>query len=276
MYRFPVIDIEQRYLQHNPNIDIEQIEMLIQKFFDNDTLTQVKNNNLDVFERIMFVANVVNLEFPIVDENRNLYPMKTVQEQISEWLTCDNNSKKPADCKLVSLIFAYILIIHLQIPTALSIRIYSGHPVVYCKPNNGKVYRISFLKDGPDIKSIEDLDGVDFEEVQRSKSIRHYDIFLNNSILIWRVSEAAVLLDFINLLRRCLVNLPNNPEKYTKIFNDLVTNLSNYGLDHQLTDVTELIINYWESEKNRLEHIMTRNAGNTDEVMSIFTCSLRF
>lgn len=187
---------------------------------------------------------------PMKDEQGEVHPLISTKEQLERYIKGDR--KDLGDCKLLTLFTAYICVIKAQIPTAISIRNYSGHPVLFAELND-KAYKVSYLHESLSIKLFEGVNNpFDLTQEQRiNTGFLDTDFPNDQSILFWNVTEAIFILDCMNILRRCVVNYVLDPKKYEEIFNHTEEILKNSGIYHNS------ILLYWEGEFGRIKHMYT-------------------
>lgn len=191
------------------------------------------------------LANEIFNRLPMSNKSNQLNSLLTTREQLSYFM--NDALEDIGDCKLLTIITAYITSTLGNHPTLISIRNYSEHPVLYVKLHEN-AYKISYVHKEPYIKEM--------MEITIFESLGHDDVdegfeeeeFPNSkSLLFWSISKAISTLDHMNLMRRCLVNLPTNPS----FFYDMYQKAKDSLASSQCFSLP--IIEYWESEMERIK-----------------------
>lgn len=209
--------------------------------------------------------------FPIATDEK-YHPMQGVMFQTQRYLQCDFN--RIGDCKLLTLLCAYICNSLANIPVLISVRPYNGHPVLYLGLPFG-VHKVSFRYGGPVVKPFKGEIPIDLrrkEEFDLSFSDSDFRAGEELSILYGDVLGAFYVLDAINILRRCVVNYSTNPEYYRNMFYEQVKLLGSIHIN------TEQVITYWQAELDRVEHLFLDPRVNcsTQRFKELVISSLRF
>ena len=227
---------------------------------------------LNEIKDIHSLNNVCQFLFSTIemkDNHGNLNPLISTREQLERYGS--DSFDGFGDCKLLTILTAYICNINAEIPPNISVRNHSGHPVLFIQINNIP-YKISFLHEFCEIKEFTGEDPFVLSEQQRfDPSFIDEDFPGDRLILYWDVNSAMFVLDCINILRRCVVNYVLDPQKYDVIFNEVITILNNSGVYHNS------IAHYWEQEFDRVKDILSYNPSvSSDIIRNIIIKSLRF
>lgn len=209
--------------------------------------------------------------FPI-ETNDIYHSMLPTSIQLKAYLS--DKLENIGDCKLQTIICAYISNVIAEIPILFSVRQYNGHPIMYLQLSEG-VYKVSFRYTGPTVKKYNGNNPFNLtKEMAYNPDFidRDFKTGEEQSILYWDVINAIYILDNVNILRRCLVNYASNPDYYSEIFNRTVQGVK------QSNVYSEPITEYWEIEMRRIKDIWSdpRTPKDPSRFKQLVVDSLRF
>lgn len=239
-----------------------------------DRLTQF--GEMPSIESLEQLSQSVVKAFPLYDSTGELNPMYTTEEQIRKVITDEKDGI--GDCKLLTIYTTYLTSSLLRLPTIVSVRVYSGHPVLYIKDDQ-VTYKISYLHEKPKVNSYSKNQEDPFDLIDRDTEVTIFqepDFTHSRSLLYWKVRDASFVLDGINLLRRCVVNYCIDPNGNKQIFEEVINRLQTEEMN------TSPIITYWESEMERIIDLYQQallfsgSRFSTDEFRNKIIKSLRF
>lgn len=280
--RYPEVPQEnlESLLLHIGNVE-SGLEQIFRISTSNNNLLGVATERLnslpDSFSLAQF-TDAVHKTFPMRDGNGNMHPLLTTQEQLNFFLDRQNIADLGVgDCKFLTIFSAYVFS-KLQIPSVVSIRSYSGHPVLFAAVE-GQSFKISYLHEKVSFREFNDDNPFGkFEESSMVTNLVDKDFQDDQQLLYFRIRNAIYVLDCMNLMRRAVVNVSLNEEKAKSQF-DLVKNmLINSKIPYG--DVIE----HWKMEFERsvymLEYLRDRTPYSESVIADIhksdFIKSLRF
>lgn len=200
------------------------------------------------------------------------HPMLPTQQQLNAYLS--DEMQNMGDCKLLTIICAYICNVMANIPSLLSVRSYNGHPILYLNLPAG-AYKISFRYNGPTVKPYRGENPFDLtaeDEYQPGFTDKDFKVGEEQSTLYWDILNAVYVLDCLNVLRRSVVNLVLNPTFYLAEFTGAIQYLKTSGI------YAEPVIDYWETEMDRVSDLLRdpRSSKDKQEFRLGVISSLRF
>lgn len=245
MQRFPPL------LSSGPSmLNVEEVETQLSQIFNRYLAEEDKLKNIisgqtpPGIDQVTAICQWIFERFPMQNKD-GLFPLQTTESQISDELDNQDFTPKHKDCKFLTILAVYIFSVQLKISTIVSVRVYSEHPILYIKLGE-QIYSISFLHSGPKIKH-KAMDP--FSLLQENA---HYPNFLDceypetKSILFWRVRYAILLLDAVNIFKRCLLHYAQNPNSYSQIFSTAVTHIQTFPIHWHP------FVEFWQSEFERV------------------------
>jgi hypothetical protein len=194
-------------------------------------------------EALKRVCQIVFDVFPMQDNEGSEYPLITTQEQIER--LSNGETDGVCDCKFLTIFTTYIVSKLCSLETNVSIRSYSGHPVLYVKLNE-EPYKISYLHGKPYIDQYTQGDPFEIGVGDNTSYFNDYEFTNSRSILYSKVRDAIFVLDCMNLMRRAVVNFVLDDYKYLQIFESAASILAISGIFH------EPIVDYWRMELDRI------------------------
>ncbi|MCA9387265.1 hypothetical protein KC669_04495 [Candidatus Dojkabacteria bacterium] len=254
MDRFPELNTT------NPNellLDLDNLEINLERLA---TILLNENKGLDFavqefskdtsLPNLKLLCEMMVLSIPMINTSGQLHPLMSTQEQIQKFL--DGQRDGIGDCKLLTILTTYFISHIFEMPTVVSIRSYSGHPILFTNMKSQN-YQISFLHKEPAVKH--NVQSDPFSVISADHMSDYFDDpdFPNTkSLLYWRVRNATFVLDGMNILRRCVVNYAFKPNFYTEIFKQ--TSMLMYEAEL----FADPIIFYWETELDRIKEMYQR------------------
>lgn len=194
-------------------------------------------------ESLHRVCSIVFDAFPMRDDSGREYPLTTTQEQIERLSTGELDGV--CDCKFLTIFTTYVVSKLCGLKTNVSIRSYSGHPVLYLKLKD-RAFKVSYLHEKPYIGEFLDEDPFEMGVGDKTRYFNDPEFTNSTSILYERVRDAIFVLDCMNLMRRAVVNYVMDDYKYLQIFERAASILAVSGVFH------EPIVNYWRFELDRI------------------------
>lgn len=199
------------------------------------------------FDEFNLLCMSINNAIPMLDYDGREKVMVTIHEQMEQFRD-DGNLDSAGDCKLLTVLTAYVTSRVCNLPTVVSIRNYSGHPVLFTQIKDVN-YKLSYLHTGPKIDPFTDDDPFYFNKSTTREPFTDSEFQTGNQILYYDVKKAMFVLDCINLLRRAVVNYPLDPDHYANKFAEIITILSTSETSAQS------VIEYWQGELDRVMYI---------------------
>jgi hypothetical protein len=250
-HRYPELEWgenPEKHIIHSDEI-ITLLSEVYSRLAQRNSKLQLASSSFIKSPDILHIVTMCNLLFDTIPMQLNgrLNSLVTTQEQIDRFLKEDFSDI--GDCKFLTIIAAYICSVLLRLPVVISIRHYSGHPILYITLQD-QVYKISFLHTGARVDIFQGDNPFDLTENHSYDSDFHdEDLPYERLILYWKVSNAIFVLDAMNILRRCVVNYAQNPQDYSRIFKEVTLLLKNSGIYHNS------IVSYWEGEMDRVSSL---------------------
>ncbi len=222
-------------------------------------------------EELQKLCDILFQIFPIETEGI-FHPLMPAQFQLESYISGKLDSI--GDCKLLSIICAYLCNIISSVKVLISVREYNGHPILYLDLPSG-VHKVSFRHSGPRVKKYSGESPFTLtarDEYDSEFMDKDFKAGEEQSILYWDILNAVFVLDIITVLRRCLVNYSLNPAFYTETFKKSVVALS---LSKVFSDP---VIEYWQAEFSRITDWWghSRSRLNAESFRQRVIDSLRF
>lgn len=249
MDRYPEISAS-----YNPkDLIIEPANILDALKLGYDTLAVEQPEIYEITDRLCLYQNlpdliqltdIINTKLPMQNDAGELHPLLTTRSQIESMV--NNKLSGVGDCKLLTIMTAYITSGICRLPTLTSIRCYSGHPILYVELQE-QPYKVSYLHEKPRISPVADLDMFELrrEQVYDTNFIEE-DFPNDKSILYWNVRDAIFVLDCMNIMRRSVVNYAIDPTYYATTFTEAANILNDSSIP------ARPVLNYWENELDRI------------------------
>lgn len=241
-------------------IESDEVNKLVDKF-----LVSKSSQDLQLLCNELF--NLLPIE-----TNGIYHPMLPTYAQLQRYLSSD--MQNIGDCKLLTVVCAYICNVMAGIPSLLSVRSYNGHPILYLNLADG-VHRVSFRYNGVVVKPYRGVSPFELtaEEAYDSNfTDKDFKVGEEQSTLYWDILNAIFILDMLNILRRCVVNFAFHPDEYLSEFESVIQYLE------QTNIYSEPVICYWVSEMERVSSLWRdpRSNKNPEAFTQQVIDSLRF
>jgi hypothetical protein len=258
-----LFSIEDLVINYHQPLDrfFEILQHSIEQNPELSTLIKTLHSNLhegkeeETVQTIRSLMETIRILIPAVDHNGEPHPKFTTIEQIKQFQQIREGRNYNlgklcnGDCKLQTLLAAFILNKILGQRVLISVRRINAHAVLFFEVF-GSIYKVSFSHEEVIYKKFEDQDLFSYlNEQTRTISIKDSDYSSLNSILYFSVIDALTVLDCINLMRRCVVNYIYDPDKYAQIFQCIVKYLKSTGIYYGR------IIETWEFELERVQDV---------------------